>query len=72
MKVNELIGRLQACDLDAEVFLQIDQRTFASPSWIGIMDTAGLFAEEKEFQLVISSWEPESSLKHPAESRHSS
>jgi len=27
------------------------------------MDTAGLFDEEKDFQLVISPWEPEGYLK---------
>lgn len=71
MKVGELIYRLQARDLDDEVFLQIDRRTFAAPTWIGIMDTADLFAEQKEYQLVISPWEPEEDLKPPVESGNS-
>ena len=72
MKVSELIDRLQACDLDAEIFLQVDRSMFAPSSWVGIMDTAGLLAEEKEYQLVISPWEPEDDLKPPAQSRGSS
>jgi hypothetical protein len=32
MKVSELIDRLQACDLDAEILLQVDRRMFASPT----------------------------------------
>lgn len=63
MKVIELIDQLQACDLNAEVFLQIDRTEFASPSWVGVMDTAGLFAEGEEFRLVISPWEPSDELK---------
>ena len=39
MKVSELIDRLQACDLDAEILLQVDRRMFAPPTWVGIMDT---------------------------------
>ena len=62
MKVFELINRLKECDLDDEVLLQTDRTMFASPAWLGIMDTAGLFAEEKELRLVISPWEPEESL----------
>lgn len=71
MKVSELINCLRACDQDAEVFLQADRRIFAPPTWIGVMDTADLFAEEKEFRLVISPWEPEDNLKPPSESRQS-
>ena len=59
MKVSELIDRLQVFDSHAEVYLQIDSRSFAPPAWVGLMDTAGLFDEEKDFQLVISPWEPE-------------
>jgi hypothetical protein len=58
MKVSELIDWLRAFDLNADVHLQIDSRRFATPVWVGIMDTAGLFDEEKDFQLVISAWEP--------------
>jgi hypothetical protein len=63
MNVNELIDRLRAFDLHTEVYLQLDRRTFAPPVWVGIMDTAGLFDEEKDLQLVISPWEPEGYLK---------
>ena len=63
MRVFELINRLKECNLDDEVLLQTDRTMFASPGWVGIMDTAGLFAEEKEFRVVISPWEPEDSLK---------
>lgn len=58
MKVSELIDRLRELDSDAEVYLQHDRRSFASPVWVGILDTAGLFDEEKNLQLVISSWMP--------------
>lgn len=67
MKVSELIDRLQKWNLDAEVFLQLDRGTFATPTWIGMMDTADLFAEEKEYELVISPWEPYEDLKPPAD-----
>ena len=63
MKVGELIGRLGQFDTSAEVYLQYDRRHFAVPAWVGLMDTAGLFDEEKDFQLVISPWEPEDDLK---------
>ena len=63
MTVSELIDRLRYFDSNAEVFLQLDRRTFAPPVWVGIMDTAGLFDEEKDFQLVISPWEPVGYLK---------
>jgi len=63
MKVSELIDRLRAFDLDVEVYLQLGSRSFASPVWVGIMDTAGLFDEEQDLQLVISPWEPGDHLK---------
>ena len=69
MKVSELIDRLQACHLDAEVFLQVDRRMFASPIWVGIMDTADLLDEAKEYRLVISPWEPDEDLKPSADQR---
>lgn len=59
MKVCQLIDLLRGFDLDVDVYLQTDSRCFSSPVWIGILDTAGLFDEEKRFQLVISPWEPE-------------
>jgi hypothetical protein len=59
MKVGELIDRLREFDSHAEVYLQLDRRSFAPPVWVGILDIAGLFDEEKDFQLVISCWEPE-------------
>jgi hypothetical protein len=63
MKLSELIDRLREFDPHAEVYLQLGSRRFAPPVWVGIMDTAGLFDEEKDFQLVISCWEPESYLQ---------
>jgi hypothetical protein len=69
MKVSELIDRLQACDLDAEILLQVDRRMFAPPTWVGIMDTADLLAEEKEYQLVISPWEPGEDVKPSSDQR---
>jgi hypothetical protein len=63
MKVSELIDRLRVFDSHTEVYLQIDSRTFDPPVWVGIMDTAGLFDEEKNLQLVISPWDPEGYLK---------
>lgn len=63
MTVSALIDRLREFDSQAEVFLQLDRRRFAPPVWVGLMDTAGLFDEEKDFQLVISPWEPEGYLK---------
>lgn len=63
MKVSELIQQLQAFDLNAEIFVQISSKSFASPAWVGMMDTAGLFDEDKVFHLVVSPWEPESYLK---------
>jgi hypothetical protein len=62
MKVRELIGRLRGFDPEAEVRLRLGSRDFAPPAWVGIMDTAGLFDEEKNPQLVISAWEPEEHL----------
>ena len=59
MKVSELIDRMREFDSDAEVYLQYDRRGFASPVWVGIMNTSGLFEEEEDLRLVISSWEPE-------------
>jgi hypothetical protein len=59
MKVSELVNRLQEFDPDANVYVQVDSRCFGSPVWVGIMDTAGLFDEEEQFQLVISLWEPQ-------------
>lgn len=67
VKVSELIDRLQAFDINAEVYLQIDGRQFAPPLWVGIMDTAGLFDEEKDLQLVISAWEPAEYLRKSEE-----
>lgn len=69
MKVSELIDRLEACDLDAEILLQVDRRMFAAPTWVGIMDTADLLVEEKEYQLVISPWEPGEYLKPSSDQR---
>lgn len=63
MKVHELIGRLRGFDPEAEVRLQLGSRDFAPSAWVGIMDTAGLFDEEKNPQLVIAAWEPEERLK---------
>ncbi|MGA2730573.1 MAG: hypothetical protein ABSE96_22395 [Terracidiphilus sp.] len=59
MKVSELVDRLRAFDPEAEVHLQFTSREFASPGWVGIMDTADWLDEERNFQLVISPWEPE-------------
>jgi hypothetical protein len=59
MTVSELVDRLREFDSRAQVYLQLDSRRFAPPVWVGFMDTAGLFDEEKDFQLVISCWEPE-------------
>jgi hypothetical protein len=61
--LNALIDRLRGFDQNAEIFVQTDSRSFASPVWLGIMDTAGLFDEEKDFQLVICAWEPEGHRK---------
>jgi hypothetical protein len=47
MKVSELIDRLRAFDLDAEVYLQDGNWSFFPATWAGIMDTAGLFDEEQ-------------------------
>lgn len=63
MKIGELVHRLQTFDMDADVLVQYESRRFASPVWVGIMDTAGIFDEERHFQLVISPWEPEQYLK---------
>ena len=65
VKVGKLIDRLREFDLNAEIYLQIDSRRFAPPLWVGIMDTAGLFDDEKDFQLVISAWEPAACLRGP-------
>jgi hypothetical protein len=46
-------------DSRAEVYLQLDRRALAPPVWVGLMDTAVLFDEENDFQLVISPWKPE-------------
>ena len=69
MKVSEMIDRLQACDLDAEILLQFDRRMFVPPTWVGIMDTADLLAEGTEYQLVISPWEPGEELKPSSDQR---
>ena len=63
MKVRELIGRLREFEPEAEVRLQLGSRDFAPSAWVGIMDTAGLFDEEKNRQLVIAAWAPEEYLK---------
>lgn len=67
MKVIDLIEKLEAFDPNTDVSVQIETRTFASPVWIGVMNTVGLFDERKEFRLVISAWQPEDHLKPPAE-----
>jgi len=67
MKVIDLIEKVQAFDPNTDVSVQIENRTFASPVWIGVMNTAGLFDERKEFRLVISAWQPEDHLKARAE-----
>lgn len=59
MNVRELIERLGGFDPDANVYIQIDGRSYEPLVWIGISDTAGLFDEEKNFQLVISPWKSE-------------
>jgi hypothetical protein len=63
VKVRELIDRLQEFSPDTEVQVQFDSRSFPSPTWVGITAVAGLFEEEKDFQLVISPWEPEEHRK---------
>jgi|GEM_PF-3718420 hypothetical protein len=63
MKVSELIERLREFDQESEVFVQYERSGFARPVWIGIMDTASLFEEEKDFKLVISPWEPQDHFK---------
>lgn len=63
MKAHELINRLQEFDPDSEVYVQYGSRGFAPPVWVGIVDSAGIFDEEKDLQLVISSWEPEKYLR---------
>jgi len=65
-KVIDLIEKLQAFDPNADVSVQIETRRFASPVWIGVMDTAGLFDERKQFRLVISVWQPEDYLRPSA------
>ncbi len=67
MKVIDLIEKLQAFDPNADILVQIEIRRFASPVWIGVMDTSGLFDERKEFRLVISAWQPEDYLRPSAE-----
>jgi hypothetical protein len=69
MTVSDLIDRLRGFDLHTEVYLQLDRRTFAPPVWVGIMDTAGLFDEEKDLQLAISPWEPEDYLEPESDER---
>jgi hypothetical protein len=59
MKVRKLIDLLGESDIDADVYVQVDSRSFAPAVWLGILDTAGLFDEEKDLQLVISPWQPE-------------
>jgi hypothetical protein len=59
MKVRQLIDLLGEFDMDADVYVQVDSRSFARPVWLGVLDTAGLFDEEKNLQLVISPWQPE-------------
>jgi hypothetical protein len=63
MRVRDLIQRLSEFEPEAEIQLQLDSRNFAPQAWLGIMDTAGLFDEEKNLQLVIAAWEPEEHLK---------
>ena len=59
MKVRQLVELLGKFDLDADVYMQLYSRHFAPPVWLGILDTAGIFDEEKNLQLVISPWERE-------------
>ena len=59
MKVQQLIDLLSKFDADADIYMKVDSRCFAPPVWLGVLDTAGLFDEEKNLQLVISPWEPE-------------
>jgi len=70
MKVGELIDKLREFDSNAEICVQIDRRHFAFPVWIGFMDTAGLFEEETNVQLVISVWEPAEHLRKPDPAEH--
>lgn len=63
LKVHELINRLQVFDPDAEVYLQCGSRSFVPSVWVGIVDIAGIFDEEKDLQLMISPWEPEEYLR---------
>ena len=53
MKVRELIGRLRELEPEAEVRLQLGSRDFAPSAWVGIMDTAGLFDEERIGSLLL-------------------
>lgn len=50
---------LREFDQDADVYIQFDTMSFASQIWVGMMDTASLFDEKEDFQLVISPWEPQ-------------
>jgi hypothetical protein len=63
MTVGELIEKLRAFELDSPVLLQIDSRNFVPPIWVGVRDTAGIFDDEDDFQLVVSAWEPDAYLK---------
>lgn len=63
MTVGELIEKLHAFELDSPVLLQIDSRHFVPPVWVGVRDTAGIFDDEDDFQLVVSAWEPDAYLK---------
>jgi hypothetical protein len=67
MKVIDLIDKLQAFDPNTDVSAQIETRRFAHSVWIGVMNTAGLFDERKEFRLVISAWQPEDHRRPSAE-----
>jgi hypothetical protein len=59
MTVRQLIDLLGEFDVNADIYVQVDSRSFAPPVWLGVLDTAGLFDEEKNLQLVISPWKPE-------------
>jgi len=51
MTVSELIDRLRGFDSHAEVYLQLEPRSFAPPIWVGLIDTAGLF--DCRFYLIL-------------------
>jgi hypothetical protein len=56
MKVRKLIEQLGWFGLDANVYMQLDSRSYEALVWISISDTAELFLQESNFQRVISHW----------------